>query len=181
VDLVLDGGPCPVGIESTIVDVSSARIRILRPGAITERALRRILGASVASSAPGKVRAPGRKPSHYAPRARVVLASRDQAAPEAEKWQASGHRVGVLASRQPPAMPADVTWLNFGEHVRAQARVLYQRLREADQLGLQVLVVVVPPAAGIGHALRDRLRRAAGLGDGYAEPSPPTDAAGGEA
>lgn len=168
VDLVLDGGSCPIGIESTIVDLSSTIVRILRPGAITERAVRRVLGVPVTSTQAGGVHCPGRKPSHYAPRARVVLASQAQAAQEVEKWQASGQRVGVLASRRPPALSEDVTWLSLTGDIREQARQLYQRLRQADHLGLQVLVAVMPPDVGLGHALRDRLRRAAGLGDGRA-------------
>lgn len=180
VDLILDGGPCPVGIESTIVDLSSAKVRILRPGAITERAVRRVLDAPVSTQA-GDVRCPGRKPSHYAPRARVVLATRAQAAQEAEKWQTSGHRVGLLASRRPAALSENVTWLSLAGGVREQARQLYQRLRQADRLGLQVLVAVMPPDVGLGHALRDRLRRAAGHGDGGAERDPPEHGPGGEA
>jgi L-threonylcarbamoyladenylate synthase len=169
VDMVLDGGSCPVGIESTIVDLSSTTIRILRPGAITESAMRRVLGTPVISTAVGGVRAPGRKPSHYAPRARVVLAVGEEAAAEAGRWRACGYRVGLLASHRPPGLPADVAWLDFGEDVPAQARKLYQALRQADHLGLQMLVAVMPADAGLGHALRDRLRRAAGLGDGGAQ------------
>jgi len=169
VDLVLDGGPCSVGIESTIVDVSSTTVRILRPGAITERAVHRLLGMPLATDSIAGVRCPGRKPSHYAPRARVVLASHAQAEQEVERWLTFGCRVGLLASRRPPALPENVTWLNLTGDVREQARQLYQRLRDADQLGLQVLVAVMPPDVGLGHALRDRLRRAAGLGDGGAE------------
>ena len=171
VDLVLDGGGCPIGIESTIVDLSSTTIRILRPGAITVRAVRRVLGAAVTSTRAAGVRSPGLKPSHYAPRARVVLASQAQAAQEVEKSQASGHRVGLLASRRPTALSENVTWLSLTGDIREQARQLYQRLRQADHLGLQVLVAVMPPDVGLGHALRDRLRRAAGLGDGAAPTS----------
>lgn len=181
VDLILDGGPCSVGIESTIVDLSSTRVRILRPGAITERAVRRVLGAPVASLGVVGVRCPGRKPSHYAPRAHVVLASHAQAAHEVEKWQASGHRAGLLASRRPTALSENVTWLNLTGDVREQARQLYQRLRDADQLGLKVLVAVMPTDVGLGRALRDRLRRAAGLGDGGAERDLPEPGPGDEA
>ena len=166
VDLVLDGGSCHVGIESTIVEVSSTMIRILRPGAITAQALHGVTGTPVTNVRPGgAVRAPGRKASHYAPRARVVLASQAQAAQAVQQWQVSGHRVGLLASHRPAGLSESTVWLSLAGDVRVQARQLYQRLREADHLGLQVLVTTLPPAAGLGHALRDRLRRAAGLGD----------------
>lgn len=167
VDLVLDGGPCAVGIESTIVDLSSATARLLRPGAVTVAALRRVLGTPVAGvGATDTVRAPGRKASHYAPRARVVLASPAQAAQVVEDWQAAGLRVGLLAPERPAGLRDDTAWLRLPATARLQARQLYQRLRDADALGLQVLVVAMPARTGIGHALADRLQRAAGLGDG---------------
>lgn len=166
VDLVLHGGRCPIGIESTIVDLSSTTPRILRPGKITERELRRVLGSPVATASNTPVRCPGSKPSHYAPRARVILASRDDAEQRVDEWRQRGQRVGLLASRRPTALPENVTWLRLTGSVEEQAHELYHRLREADHLGLQVLVAVMPADVGIGHALRDRLRRAAGLGDG---------------
>lgn len=181
VDLVLDGGSCPIGIESTIVDLSSTTPRILRPGAITERALQRALGIPVPPARTGSLRCPGRKPSHYAPRARVVLASRDDALQHVRQWQDRGHRVGLLAPRRPTTLPESVTWLRLAGNIREQARALYHRLRQADHLGVQVLVAVMPPDVGLGHALRDRLRRAAGLGDGADAHAQPQRMPGGQA
>lgn len=164
VDLVLDGGPCAVGIESTIVDLTEDRARILRPGAVTKRQLMDALGSSF-STMPGRpVRAPGCDASHYAPTARVVLASAENAVQTVEHGCGLGLRVGLLAIRRPPTLPAAVTWLPLPEVDQEQARQLYSRLREADHLGLDLLVAVPPPAIGLGLALRDRLRRAAGLG-----------------
>lgn len=180
VDLVLDGGPCPIGIESTIMDLSSTTARILRPGAVTERALRRVLGTPVMSTRVGEVRCPGRKPSHYAPRARVVLASRDDAKQRVEEWRKRGQRVGILTPRRPAALPENVTWLRLTGDIREQAREFYHRLRQADHMGLQVLVAVMPPDVGLGHALRDRLRRAAGLGDGAGAHAQPQQMPGGD-
>ena len=165
VDLVLDGGRCPVGIESTIVDLSTTTPRILRPGKITEQELHRVLGSSVATPSNTPVRYPGSKPSHYAPRARVILASLDDAEQKIEEWGQHGHRVGLLSSRLPNVLPENVTWLRLTEGIEEQAQELYHCLREADHLGLQVLVAVMPEDVGIGHAVCDRLRRAAGLGD----------------
>lgn len=181
VDFVLDGGPCTIGIESTIVDLSSGVARILRPGSISAADIGDVLGVPVTSSIPDGVRAPGRKPSHYAPGARVVLASRDEVATEVERWRAAGHRVGVLASDPPIPLPAGTAWLALGGDIHEQGRQLFRRLREADHLGLQVLVAVMPADAGFGHALRDRLRRAAGLGDGDAGNTPTSDNLGGDA
>ena len=165
VDMVLDGGRCPIGIESTIVDLSSATPRILRPGKITERALRAVLGSTVMTETNTPVRCPGSKPSHYAPRARVILASPDDVEQRVEQWHQRGQRVGLLASHRPAALPENVTWLRLTKRFEEQAHELYHRLRQADHLGLQVLVAVMPSDVGLGHALRDRLRRAAGLGD----------------
>ena len=166
VDLVLDGGRCTVGIESTILELSSATPRLLRPGAITQDDLGRVLGKPVAMTSDTRIRAPGRKPSHYAPRARVIPVSRDEVEQEVHAWCARGQLVGVLAPQRPSAIPDSVTWLPLTGDPGEQAHALYRRLREADRLGLQVLVAVMPADVGLGHALRDRLRRAAGLGDG---------------
>jgi L-threonylcarbamoyladenylate synthase len=168
VDLILDGGPCDVGIESTIVDLSGEVLCLLRPGLITAEDLQRVAAVSVASTPRAGVRSPGLKDSHYAPRARVVLASMDDAVAEVERWQASGRKVGLLSAHRPVALARSVPWLNLGENVFEQARVLYRQLREADHLGLDVLIAVAPVEAGPGRALCDRLRRAAGLGQGGA-------------
>ncbi|WP_197512902.1 L-threonylcarbamoyladenylate synthase [Acidihalobacter aeolianus] len=170
VDFLLDGGNCPIGIESTIVDLSSTIPRILRPGAIPEQALQQALGTAVpiarmVDDAPY----PGQKLSHYAPQARVILSSWDDALLHVGQWHAIGQRVGLLAQYRPNWLPENVTWLYFGETLQEQARVLYNRLRQADHLGVQVLVTVMPAEAGIGYAICDRLRRAAGQGgDGHA-------------
>lgn len=169
VDLILDGGRCAVGIESTILDMTCGPPRLLRPGPITESALQRVLGRPLGTTLDTQVRSPGRKPSHYAPRARVILASPENVARQVQAWREQGRRVGVLASHPPADLPDDVTWLHFTGSVRDQAHALYSRLREADHLGIQVLVAVMPDERELGHALCDRLRRAAGLGDG-AEP-----------
>jgi L-threonylcarbamoyladenylate synthase len=73
--------------------------------------------------------------------------------------------VGLLSSRLPNVLPENVAWLRLTEGIKEQAQELYHCLREADHLGLQVLVAVMPEDVGIGHAVCDRLRRAAGLGD----------------
>lgn len=164
VDLILDGGRCPVGIESTIVDLSTTTPRILRPGKITQEELSRVLGTPVATVSNTKVHYPGGNPSHYSPRARVILASSHNVAQLIEEWQQRGQKVGVLASNLPNLLPENVTWLRLTQNSEEQAHELYHCLREADHLDLQVLVAVMPQDVGIGHAVCDRLRRAAGLG-----------------
>ncbi|MEO7068842.1 MAG: L-threonylcarbamoyladenylate synthase [Rhodanobacter sp.] len=164
VDLVLDGGPCAVGIESTIIDLSTKHLRVLRPGAISAEDLQRVTGLAVDSSVDALVHCPGRMNSHYAPRARVLLATSEEVAHEIAECMASGSRVGVLSAQRSPAWPAQIPWLALGDSSDEQAQHLYQRLRDADRLGLDVLIAVPPANIGLGRALRDRLWRAAGLG-----------------
>lgn len=165
VDFLLDGGPCTVGIESTIVDLCGERMRVLRPGAITTEDLQRVTGLVVDSSVAPPVRCPGRMDLHYSPRARVVLAAIEQVPSELAACVARDEHVGVLAAHRSPAWPAQIPWLPLGHTFAEQAQHLYERLREADRMDLDVLVVVPPSDRELGHALRDRLWRAAGLGD----------------
>lgn len=169
VDVVLEGGRCDVGIESTIVDLSGETPVLLRPGAVTVAMLEDVLGTPVRMAGEGATPAPGRKPSHYAPRARVLLASDAEAVSLARSFACGGARVGLLSVR-PPLDPA-VVWLGLPDDPAQQARQLYQRLRDADALGLDVVIAVPPQGDGITQALQDRLRRAAGLGDGVPDAS----------
>ncbi len=163
VDLVLDGGPCRVGVESTIVELGPDGLVVLRTGTITAEDLARVAGCPVAARASGPARAPGMLASHYAPAARVVVAGPDPAADVAAAV-AGGARVAVLAEHLPADLPAGVVLLEpVGDPV-GYAHALYERLRRADALGVDVVVAVPPPAAGAGLAVRDRLARAATAG-----------------
>lgn len=166
VDLLLDGGPCRVGIESTIVDFVDGGIRVLRPGTVTADDLQRVSGIVPSVSTGSDARAPGVMTSHYAPRARVVLTSAADALAEVATWRERGARAGLLCARRPDGLPTAVPWLALGVATARQAQQLYARLRQADELGLDILVAVPPTATGLGVALRDRLLRAAGRGDG---------------
>jgi L-threonylcarbamoyladenylate synthase len=145
VDLVVDGGPATIGVESTIVDLAHGAPAILRPGGITREELSDALGTAVGESK-SDVRVPGSLPSHYAPRARVELAESDAVAEGlATALKAQGKRVNLIGSTE----------------INALARDLYERLRAADRDGADAIVVVLPANEGLGVALRDRLRRAA--------------------
>jgi L-threonylcarbamoyladenylate synthase len=162
VDLVLDGGPCRVGVESTIVDCTGDELVVLRPGGVTAARLRDVLGHDVPFSTAARTRAPGTLPSHYAPHARVELVARDEIPMRAAAHAGEGRRVGVLcpAPSLVPPEQVDVV-LDSPRDVDEFARVLYLRLREADARRLDVLLVVPPPSHGLGEAVLDRLRRAA--------------------
>jgi L-threonylcarbamoyladenylate synthase len=161
VDLVLDGGPCAVGVESTIVDVTAAEPRILRPGGVPREDLVRVLGRPVLLGAAGdEVRAPGMLASHYAPRAGVLLVERAQLFAEAERRQEEGQKVAALAPAS-VAVPALVHRADVPEDAEGFARELYGALRKLDAEGFDVVVAALPDEAGLGLAVRDRLQKAA--------------------
>jgi L-threonylcarbamoyladenylate synthase len=148
VDLVLDGGPCTVGVESTIVDLTVTPPSVLRPGGVPLEALEAIVDGPVQGEDTGPRRAPGMLASHYAPAATVeVVEDAVEAVARVEALRADGVRAGLLD----PGPDPDV-----------YARHLYEWLRGADEDGLDVLVAVPPAATGLGWAVRDRLRKAAG-------------------
>ncbi|MBM7118423.1 threonylcarbamoyl-AMP synthase [Archangium primigenium] len=160
VDLVLDGGPCTVGVESTIVDLSQGEPAVLRPGGLAVEAVERVLGRAVPVRTSSTVRVSGSLASHYAPRAGVLLCEPAQAAARVEALRAQGQRVGVLGP-EGLGLPAGVPLYEVPEEPSGAARVLYTRLREADAHGHDVLVACLPRAEGLGLAVRDRLARAA--------------------
>jgi L-threonylcarbamoyladenylate synthase len=164
VDLVLDGGDCDVGIESTLVDVSGEVPVLLRPGAIDVARIAAVLGVMPRAPDTRTAPAPGRAASHYAPRARVVLASSGRAPTQAVRMLESGLRVGLLSTA--PPSDARLAWLRWPVDSATRARRLYALLREADALGLDAVVATLPSGDGLSAALRDRLVRAAGQGDG---------------
>jgi L-threonylcarbamoyladenylate synthase len=165
VDYILDGGPCRVGVESTIVDVSGDAPMILRPGGTTREELERVLGRSLPVHSGGPVRVPGQHPLHYAPVAKMVLVAADQLLPEARRWQQEGYRVGLLL---PPgtssAVPSGTVHavVTIPDTLTEYAHRLYGLLWELDHRGCEVIVVSLPPPDGLGLAIADRLRRAAG-------------------
>jgi L-threonylcarbamoyladenylate synthase len=164
VDYLLDGGPCAVGVESTIVDLSGDAPALLRPGGAARDAIERVLGRPLAAPS-REVRAPGVLPSHYAPRARVVAVAPAQLAAAAA---AAGPHVAVLAPTSVIAgagLPADLARVALPDEPDACARALYAALRELDARGVDTIVAALPPvddARGISEAIADRLRRAAG-------------------
>ena len=141
VDFVLDGGPCPIGVESTIVDCTVDPPQVLRPGGIAADDIAALLKGEL-GGASGPSRAPGMLASHYAPRCQVLLVATSA---EAQR----------LATEQP-----DSEILDDHDLVR-YARTLYARLRDADDRGVDIVIAVLPAAVGLGHAIRDRLAKAA--------------------
>jgi L-threonylcarbamoyladenylate synthase len=141
-DVILDGGACPIGVESTIVDCVSSPPQVLRAGAVSVEDVRRLLAGDVADAS-GPSRASGMLASHYAPRCAVRLVDTFD--------DAMALRAGTRGSEI----------LDLTDDLVVYARELYQRLRDADDRGVTTLIAVLPPAEGLGHALRDRLTKAA--------------------
>jgi L-threonylcarbamoyladenylate synthase len=172
VDLVLDGGPSRVGVESTIVDCSGSEPAILRVGGISRERLEEIVGRSVPVRDQGEVRAPGTLAAHYAPHARVRAVDDVHALDALARAElSSGARVGVIGSKLPDDLPADVLVLGAPHDADEYAYALYRWLRDADAAQLDVVLAVVPADVGIGAAVADRLRRAAGGRDQIGDPS----------
>ncbi|MFB7600464.1 L-threonylcarbamoyladenylate synthase [Streptomyces sp. NPDC056160] len=163
VDFVLDGGSCAVGVESTIVDVTGDTPSVLRPGGVTREDLEAVLGRPVTVPSTSRVRVPGQHPSHYAPRARVVLVEPGNVLAEAEAAREQGHQVGVFL---PPSL-ADAPLkahavVAVPGSAAAYARGLYGFLRELDHRGCDLIIASLPVEEGLGLAIANRLRRAAG-------------------
>lgn len=148
VDLILDGGSCALGLESSIVAIDLAgRATLLRPGAITRERLEALIGP-LSASHPGAIEAPGMLASHYAPHARLRL---NAATPrEGEAYLAFG-----------AAAPAGGLSLSPGGDLAEAAANLYAHLRALDATGAATIAVAPIPAHGLGEAIRDRLARAA--------------------
>lgn len=159
IELVLEGGPCAVGLESTIVDLSGVAPRLLRPGGISLEELESVLGERVLPG-DGSVRAPGTLESHYAPRAPVHLVLPQEIWARAAREAETG-TVGVLTDVEPPvALPDSIALALLGHDAGTQAHELYACLRTLDERGVRIILSTLPSEVGLGAAVADRLRRA---------------------
>ncbi len=164
IDLILDAGPTPIGVESTVVDLTEEPPRLLRPGGVSFEALRRVL--RIEPAAPGseaQKRSPGMRFRHYAPQARLILAEPGRAEFEASKLLARGLGVGVMARRSINLEHPRLLPKKMPRRLSAYARELFGALRALDAAGVEVIIVEAVGERGLGRAILDRLRRAAGL------------------
>ena len=144
VDYILDGGPCSIGLESTIVDCSAHTIQILRPGGISRELISQVLPISEHMTGPS--RAPGMLESHYAPTCRLTVVADMNEAQSLLGTHAATQQVRIIDGSSDPTL---------------FATQMYSQLRQCDDDGIEQAIVVLPSPNGIGSAIRDRLLKAA--------------------
>lgn len=156
VDLVLDGGACRLGLESTVVDARGGVPVVLREGAVTreELGVPDDNGAATASAA-----SPGTRYRHYQPRCEVVLVAAGSGVAHATDLAADGRKVGFVGFSHAPPPVTTIDVVRDADHLGER---LYGALRDAESSGVDVVVIESVPEVGIGRAVMDRLRRAAG-------------------
>lgn len=158
---VVDGGRCTVGVESTIVDLTGDRPRLLRPGMIRVDALEAELGQPlVRVGDEDGPRAPGRLASHYAPGAPLEMVVAETLELRLDACLEAGERVAVLARREAPADIGGAMWIEMPRQPVQFARALYAELRLADRYRPDRILVESPPDSPGWEAISDRLRRA---------------------
>jgi L-threonylcarbamoyladenylate synthase len=162
VPLVLDGGPCSIGIESTIIDLTAAMPRILRPGRVGREEIAAVVGAVDEGAAHGSPRVSGALPSHYAPRTPTERVPRARLAARWRQLRDDGETALVLSIG---ALPAGIEGLALPEQPEDYARHLYAALRSLDQEDADRILVEAAPDAEAWRAIGDRLQRAASEGD----------------
>jgi L-threonylcarbamoyladenylate synthase len=165
IDLILDGGACQVGVESTVLFVAGETPILLRPGGVTREEIERVVGPIEVRSGPVDERdalpSPGMSSRHYAPRTRLVLVDNLSEGPR-------GARVGALTLRgvTDGAAYGLVEVLSLAGDLREAASKLFAALRRLDAAQLDCIAVERVPETGLGAAINDRLRRAAARDEG---------------
>lgn len=161
VDLVLDGGPSEVGIESTILDVSRDAPVLLRPGRISAQEIEAVLGVHLAAPNAASPRAPGTLARHYAPNTPLMLTEADLLPELAASLARQGKHIAVLARRLvQPTLPG-LVWIAAPQDAARYAHDLYANLRQLDAAGCEMILVEQVPREPEWTAVADRLTRAA--------------------
>jgi L-threonylcarbamoyladenylate synthase len=155
---ILDGGPCEVGLESTVLDLSRARPMILRPGAVTQRDLEPIIGPVAMPEIGHQAASPGTSASHYAPQTHTELVDEKLLASRLAECAGRAAVVALAGS----AVEAPHELFALPRHPAAYAQMLYATMRRADASGATVILIVAPgERGGMWDAAHDRIKRAA--------------------
>lgn len=161
VKLVLDGGDCKVGLESTIVACLGDAPRVLRAGSITLSQLRAVVPTIQEGPNPSAPRVPGTTSRHYSPVTPVNVVAGRRLEQVINEFTSIHEKVAVLAQRPPGITTPYMTWINAGTRPDLYARQLYANLRTLDKAGAKVILVEEVPEGERWDAVRDRLKRAA--------------------
>ncbi|TNE61535.1 MAG: threonylcarbamoyl-AMP synthase [Bacteroidetes bacterium] len=154
---ILDGGPCRVGVESTIVGYAEGQVVVYRLGGLALETLEAVAGPlSVQLNQSSNPQAPGMLQTHYAPRTPLQLAARDN-------WKTAGERIGILTFGPVPDLPEHQLHLMLSQtgDLAEAAQNLFAALRTLDQADVDLILAEPCPDEGLGRAINDRLRRAA--------------------
>lgn len=154
---ILDGGPCEVGLESTIVDLSRGTPVLLRPGGISREEIARVLGEAPRDRDAEAPRASGTLAAHYAPRTALVIVESGRLEMELE----SPSTCAVLAFGEAPPVARVTSWITGPRDATAYGHDLYANLRTLDDSGAKRILVEAPPSGAEWEAVNDRLMRAA--------------------
>jgi len=161
VKVILDGGECQIGLESTIVSFEGGNVRLLRPGAVTAGQIRQVATDLIIGAGLESPRVPGSATSNYAPTTPMTIVPAGEIDAHAASASEGGKRVAVLAQRLPLRAHKYVTWVNAGRRPEQYGHDLYANLRTLDKAGCQRILVQDVPEGERWEAIRDRLLRAA--------------------
>jgi L-threonylcarbamoyladenylate synthase len=164
IQVILDGGESPIGLESTIVSCLGNEARLLRPGFITRSQLEQVVGKLAVGGVVPRVS--GDRRLHYAPSTPLAIVASDDLERYAGEFVARQEKVAVLAMRPPLDTQRNMTWINAGKKPDAYAHNLYNHLRTLDSAGCARILVQELPADERWAAILDRLQRASGIEDG---------------
>jgi L-threonylcarbamoyladenylate synthase len=161
VRIIMDGGECQIGVESTILSLVGPKPRLLRPGSITQAQLEAVIGPVEVGADAAAPRVPGSTAQHYSPSTAVAIVPPTLLESRIDTLLRDARRVAVLAQRPPRKAQQGVTWINAGRRLDVYQRDLYANLRSLDKAGADLIRVEEVPALPEWAAVRDRLARAA--------------------
>ncbi len=172
IDAIVDGGPCDVGVESTIVDLTGPVARLLRPGGVTPEQLRDVVGELIVDKAvtsqidkDAVVRAPGMKYKHYAPQGevKIIAGPREKAAAYIRRHFQDGDAVLCFEEELPLYEGCNPTAYGRESDTATLAHGLFAALRDLDRADIRVIFARCPEGGGVAYAVQNRLRKAAGF------------------
>ena len=162
--MILDGGACKIGLESTIIDLSGKQPKLLRLGHITQKDIEAVLQTElliVASQAEQtELRAPGMMAVHYAPTTCSIICPTDHLPAKIDELFFHNKKIGLLSHSKKQPENKLIRMISMPLQAPAYAQVLYSSLRELDSLNLDIIIIEKPPTSEGWQAINDRLKKA---------------------